>query len=204
MVRKVKCYCGCGSLVSASTERRHRAGKATPRVKASHAARQTIYAPKHLSKKVYSENLLPGCSSTPDIPSQPPGNDQMAPGGIPNMDADVGVGLNVEIEPNSTSNGTWNIAGVSGSVNGNVLDDIQVSDAIANVRGEAWRARVPTIEDYASDDEDDEGGSRDDEDDFDWHAEMSEDDETYVDGGLGVDDMINEDFERDLARFGIV
>jgi hypothetical protein len=53
-----------------------------------------------------------------------------------------------------------------------------------------------------SDDEDDEDPS--DDDGFDWHAEMLEDDEMYADGGLGVDDIINEDFERELAGFGTI
>jgi hypothetical protein len=60
MVKKVKCHCGCGSQVSASTERRHRAGKATPRVKASHAARRVLYAPQHLPKRRRSKARLLG------------------------------------------------------------------------------------------------------------------------------------------------
>lgn len=196
MAKKVKCHCGCGSQVSLSTERRHRIGKATPRVKASHAARQTIYAPEqHLHQTSKGMGLLTGHSLAPEIPYQPgpPGNAQMHPqDGNPNMDVDGGGYLNVEIEPTCTSDRTWGISGVN-------TDDSRVSEVIANIREEAQCPRYPvTIEDYVSDEEDDQDPS--DDDGFDWHAE---DDEMYTDGGLGVDDIINEDFERELAGFGI-
>src|SRR5271163_4675124 len=35
MAEKAPCSCGCGKLVSASTDHRHRAGKTTPRAKAT-------------------------------------------------------------------------------------------------------------------------------------------------------------------------
>jgi hypothetical protein len=199
MVKKVKCHCGCRSLVSASTERRHRTGKATPRVKASHAARQTLYAPKRLpqpSKMIYLAGLPTRSSSAPELLSQPPGNGQMHPS---NMDVDGG-NLNVEMEPASTLDRTFGIAAVDGSAS----DDTRVSEAVANVREEAWRTQYPVgMEDYVSDNEDNDEGSCGDEDGFNWHAEMFEDDGMCADGGLGVEDMINEDFERELDQFGI-
>jgi hypothetical protein len=107
------------------------------------------------------------------------------------MDVDGGD-LNAEIEPtsNSTPGKTLDIVGTN-------ADDGHVSEAIANIQEEARRPRYPvTIEDYSSDDEDSS-----DDDGFDC-AEMFEDDEMYADGGLGVDDLVNENFEQELAEFG--
>ena len=44
MAEKAPCSCGCGKLVSASTDYRHRAGKTTPRAKAMCLASQSITA----------------------------------------------------------------------------------------------------------------------------------------------------------------
>src|SRR5580704_16353787 len=133
MAKKVKCHCGCRSLVSASTERRHRAGKATPRVKASHAARHTIYAPKHLpptTKKrstacLHSEHL-----SAPEIFSQPPDNANMhLPDDIANRHPDGGT---LHVPTSEGAQGTE-------PVDYDNWDGGQVSEALANVREEAWR-----------------------------------------------------------------
>jgi hypothetical protein len=42
MAGKTPCSCGCGKLVSDSTDYRHRAGKTTPRAKATRLASQSI------------------------------------------------------------------------------------------------------------------------------------------------------------------
>ena len=44
MAEKAPCSCGCGKLVSASTDHRHRAGKTTPRAKATCLTSQGITA----------------------------------------------------------------------------------------------------------------------------------------------------------------
>jgi len=81
------------------------------------------------------------------------------------------------------------------------LDDDQVLQAIENIRAET---RYPLIaEGLASDGEDDQDANSSDDDGFDWYAEMVEGDETYTNVGLGIEDTINEDFEQELADFGI-
>lgn len=198
MAKKVKCHCGCGSQVSASTERRHRAGKATPRVKASHAARQMLYAPKHLPKTSTSKKmgLHSGCSTTPEISFHlgPSGHGHMpSPEGNPTMGGG-GDDLNVESGPTSTQDMTGGISGIN-------ADDSRIFEVIANIREEVRRPHYRvTVEDCASDDEDDEDSS--DDDGINWHAEISDDEKYDADGGLGVDETINEDFEQELARFG--
>jgi hypothetical protein len=89
-------------------------------------------------------------------------------------------------------------------IDGDHWNDNQLSEAMASVQEKTRRQRYPaTLEDYTSDDED---GSRDEEgyggDGFDWHAEACEDGEAFVGCGLEVEDMINEDFEREVAEFG--
>ena len=199
MVKKIKCHCGCGSQVSASTERRHRAGKATPRVKASHAARRTLYAPKHLPQASTSKEmgLRTGCSSAPEISSHPGGHAgaHMPSSSNPNMG---GGDFNVEFEmwPTSTPDRTWNISGID-------TDDSQISEAMAIIQEQARHPQYRvTVEDYGSDDEGDEDPS--DDDGIDWHAEISnyDSEKYYADGGLGVDETINEDFEQMLTGFG--
>ena len=197
MAKKVKCHCGCGSLVSASTERRHRAGKATLRVKASHAAQHTIYTPKHLpptTKKrstacLHSEHL-----SAPEIFSQPPDNANMhLPDDIANRHPDGGT---LHVPTSEGAQGTE-------PVDYDNWDGGQVSEALANVREEAWRQQYPVIaEDYSSDDENNQDRNCDDDDGFDWHAEMCGGDEMDVDDDLEIEDSINQDFERELAEFG--
>src|SRR5271155_23380 len=54
MAKKGSCSCGCGKLVSASTDYRHRAGKTTPRAKGTCLASQSITATTtkfHASRK---------------------------------------------------------------------------------------------------------------------------------------------------------
>jgi hypothetical protein len=111
------------------------------------------------------------------------------------MDVDGG-NSNSEIEP--TSNSTYAPGRTLDALSTNTdVDDSHVSNTVANIREEARRPRYPvTIEDYSSDDEDSSG-----DDEFD-DVEMLEDDEIYADGGLGVNDMVNEDFEQELAEFG--
>jgi hypothetical protein len=192
MARQVKCYCGCRSLVSASTERRHRIGKATPRVKASHAARHTLYVSHRLSQarnNVSSARPL-SHASHPDLVSQPLDHAHMDP-----LDDIPRDGGNLDIP---TSNGVE-------AIRHDHLNDDPVSTVVSSVQ-DAWhRQHRAIVEDYASDDEDSLDGNCDDDDDddgFDWQAEMCDDDGVDVDGGLGVEDNINEDFERELAEFG--
>jgi hypothetical protein len=203
MAKKVKCYCGCGSLVCARTERRHRAGKALLRVRAVHAARRIICAQRHLPQvsKMASPTLPPTeCSSTPGNPSQPLDSMHIyRQGSTQYVDFDEEV-LSADVEPPYASEETRGVA----DIDGDHWNDNQLSEAMASVQEKTRRQRYPaTVEDYVSDDED---GNRDDKDDgndgFDWHAEMCEDDEAFVDRGLGVEDMINEDFEREVAEFG--
>jgi hypothetical protein len=197
MAKKIKCHCGCESQVSASTERRHRAGKATPRVKASHAARRVLYAPQHLPQTSAKLGPLAGCSSVPGDPSQhePPSNAQIHPLDDNPMDLDGG-NSNTEIEP--TSNSTHAPGRTLDTLSTNTdVDDSHVSEVVANIREEARCPRHPvTIEDYSGEDENSSG---DDESDYD---EMLEDDEMCADGGLGMNDIVDEDFEQELAEFG--
>jgi hypothetical protein len=176
MAKKFRCHCGCGTLVSASTERRHRAGKATPRVRASHAARCTIYASENVRQTQPSNDTpsanLGECSSAPEIPRN---GAHVQP-------------MDVSGEPTSSIS---DVAAID--------DDHQISDVIENFRENVCGLPHPpvTIEDY-DDDEDDQG---DDEDDgFDWDAELCKDYETN--GSLDIEDTINENFEQELAEFG--
>jgi hypothetical protein len=116
-----------------------------------------------------------------------------------NVDFDEEI-LSGDVEPPSASEETHGMV----DIDGDHWNDHLLSEAMASIQEKTRRQRYPvTIEDYVSDDEDGNGDDDDDGDNgFDWHAEMCQDDEAFVDGGLGVEDIINEDFEREVAEFG--
>lgn len=181
-------------MVSVSTERRHRAGKATARVKASHAARRTIYAPRRPSQtlNVSSACLLSAHSApTPATASQQSGNAPM-----PTLDniANMSPGAR---GMDHTSDGTE-------AIDDHHSDETDVSKAVANVLAEAWQHPITNYasDENGQDDDDDQDQNCDDDDGFDWDAEMCDDDKMDVDRELGIEDSINESFERELAEFG--
>ena len=172
MAQKALCSCGCGKLVSASTDYRHRAGMLTPRAKATCLARQSITAP---TTKFHTSPPQRKRQRTNPVPLPP-----------------------LEIQ----NRGAIHVSGSS-------LNDVPLNhsetEAIeppvnpcAEPRTNASRFRA-TVEDADSDEESDgdEGGTPSSESEDGGDRSLSD-----SDGGLGIEDTINDEFERQLGNFG--
>ncbi|KAF8219055.1 hypothetical protein L208DRAFT_1383125 [Tricholoma matsutake] len=122
-----------------------------------------------------------------------------AASGSPSVNVMPGAGVDVDLCLNADPEGSRGGAGADG---GGGVEDEQagVRDAIDDTQNHVWsnctRLGTATVEDYESNDEKQEGDDKgEDEDDFDSE---SEEEEEY--NGLPPEDMINEDFERELAE----
>jgi hypothetical protein len=179
MAEKAPCSCGCGKLVSASTDHRHRAGKTTPRAKAT--SRQSITA---TTTKFHSSR-----NNSPQRKRQRTNPDPLPP--LEDQDRGA-IHASESMHPPLFSL----------SPNHSETESIE---PVVNPCAEAWtnasRYRA-TVEDADSDDESDgeEGGtpssvSMDGRDSSLSDSESSDD-------GLGIEDTINDEFERELGNFG--
>jgi hypothetical protein len=149
MAEKALCSCGCGRLVSASTDYRHRAGKTTLLAQATCLASQSITAT--------TTKFHPTRENSPQRKRQ-----RTNPGPLP------------PLEP------------------------------VVHPCAEAWtnasRYRA-TVEDADSDEESDadEGATPSSESE---DGDGSSSDSDSSDDGLGIEDTINDEFERELGNFG--
>ena len=172
MAEKAPCSCGCGKLVSASTDHRHRAGKTTPRAKAT-SGQSIIVATK----------FHPSPNNSPQRKQQRTISGPLLP---------------LEIQDRGA------IHASGSSVNG-VLPTANMAEPVVNPCAEAWtnasRHRA-TVEDADSAEESDEeeGGTP-------WSESEDGQDSSFADSdgsddGLGTEDNINDEFERELGNFG--
>ena len=185
MTEKAPCSCGCGKLVSASTDHRHRAGKTTPRVKATSLTTTNKF---HQSRK-----------------NSPPRKRQRTyPGPLALNIQDRGA-----IHSSGSSDGprTANMAADNSSLPPLLPINSETEDIepIVNLCAEAWtnasRYRA-TVEDADSDEESDgEEDGRPSSESEDGGDSLS--DSVSSDDGLGIEDTINDEFERTLANFGV-
>ena len=191
MTEKAPCSCGCGKQVSASTDHRHRAGKTTPRVKAtsltttnkSHPSRKNSPPRKRQRTNpgppaplnIQDRGAIHGSgSSVNDVPR------------TPNRAVDI-EGLNPPLPPLSPNN-----------------SETEVIEPVVNLCAEAWtnasRYRA-TVEDADSDDEfDGEEDGRPSSESEDGGDSLS--DSVSSDDGFGIEDTIDDEFERTLGNFG--
>ena len=171
MAEKAPCSCGCGKPVSASTDHRHRAGKTTPRAKATSSQSITATTTKfHASRK-----------NSPQRKRQ------------------------------STNRGLLNMAVNMESVNPPLFSlspdhsETESIEPVVNPCAEAWKNASrywAAVEDADSDEESDgdEGGTPSSESEDGGDGSLSDSDSS--DGGLGIEDTINDEFERELGNFG--
>lgn len=173
MAEKEPCSCGCGKLVSGSTDYRHRAGKTTPRAKATCLASQSITATTtkfHASRK-----------------NSPQRKRQRTNQGLLNMAVNM---ESVNPPPPPLSPNHSETEGIEPVIN-------PCAEAWTN----AFRSRA-TVEDGDSDEESDgdEGGTPSSESEDGGDSSLSDSDSS--DDRLGIEDTINDEFERELGNFG--
>jgi hypothetical protein len=198
MAEKAPCSCGCGKFVSTSTDYRHRAGKITPRGKATRLASQSITATTtkfHQSREI-----------SPQRKRQRKNPGPLSPLKIQDRGAIHASGSSVNDVP-PTANTAVDIESVNPplpplSPNHSETEDIE---PVVNFCAEAWtnasRYRA-TVEDADSDEESDgdEGGTPSSESEDGGDSSLSDSDSS--DDGLGIEDTINDEFERELGNFG--
>jgi hypothetical protein len=197
MAEKAPCSCGCGKLVSASTDHRHRAGKTTPRAKATGLTSQSIAAtatkshpPREHSPQRKRQRTNPG--PLPPLEIQDRGAIR-APGSSVNMPPTANMAVDVE------------------GVNPPLLpllpnhSETEGIEPVVNPCAEAWTNASryqATVEDADSDEESDgEGGTPSGESEDGRDSSLSDSDSS--DDGLGIEDAINDKFERELGNFGV-
>lgn len=199
--------CCCGELVSARTEQRHLQGQAPPRVKAAQAQKngsrgllKSLVAVPKAIRKFFSPPKLRASSSQvtsqsthapENLANLPVGENQAADGPSDTTMNDVQKNIDMGMADGFNE-------GESNLYDG---DDAQIlADIVAGAEQGAWggpRSRRATVEDYETDDEDDAKST--------WS--MQTDDSIISDwdqkaDGLAVDQLIDEDFEQELADFG--
>ena len=196
MAEKAPCSCGCGKLVSASTDHRHRAGKTTPRAKATSS--QSIIATTtkfHPSRKISPQRKRQRTNSgpLPALEIQDRGAIHASSSSVNGVPPTANMAVDMEsvnpplplLLPNNSE--TENI------------------EPVVNPCAEAWtnasRYRA-TVEDADSDEESDkeEGGTPSSESEDGRGSSLSDSDGS--DDGLGIEDTINDEFERELGNFG--
>ena len=197
MVEKAPCSCGCGKLVSASTDHRHRAGKTTPRAKATSS--QSFIAT--------TTEFHPSRKSSPQRKRQRTNSGSLPSLKIQDRGPTHASGSSVNGVP-PTANMAVEMESVNPPLHPLLPNHLETEsiEPVINPCAEAWtnasRYRA-TVEDADSDDESDgeEGGtpssaSMDERDSLLSDSESSDD-------GLGIEDTINDEFERELGNFGV-
>lgn len=198
--------CCCGDIVSARTEQRHLQGQAPPRVKATQAQKNgsrgllksLVAAPKAV-RKYFSPKKLGANSSQVTSQSAPAPNEFVNRPVVENQPADGPDTAMNDVQENVDMGMVdgFNV-GESNLYND---DDAQILvDIVAGAEQGAWggpSSKRATVEDYESDDEDDTRST--------WS--MQTDDSIISDwdqkaDGLTIDELIDEDFEQELADFG--
>jgi hypothetical protein len=198
MAKKLLCSCGCSKLVSASTDYCHHAGKTTPCAKAMCLSSQSITATTtkfHLSHK-----------NSPQRKRQSTNTGPLPPLEIQNREAIHASGSSVNDVP-PMANMAVNMESVNPplpplSPNYSETEGIE---PVVNPCAEAWTNAShyqATVEDADSDEEydGDKGGTPSSESE-DRDSSLSDSDSS--DDGLGIEDSINDEFERELGNFGV-
>ena len=193
MAEKAPCSCGCGKLVSASTDHRHRAGKTTPRAKATGLASQGITAT--------TAKFHPSRKNSPQRKRQRTNPGPLAPLEIQDRGAIHASGVN-DVPP--TANMAVDMESVNPPLSPNHAETGGI-EPVVNPCAEAWtnayRYRA-TVENADSDEEFDgeEGGTPSSESEDGEDSSLSDSDSS--DDGLGIEDTINDEFERELGNYG--
>jgi hypothetical protein len=189
MAEKAPCSCGCGKLVSASTDYRHRAGKTTPRAKATCFSSQSITAATtkfHPSRENSPQRKRRRTILGPLPPLKIQDREAIHASGSANMAVDM-ESVNPPLPPLSSNH-----------------SETEGIDPVVNPCAEAWtnasRYRA-TVEDADSDEESDgDEGRTPSSESEDGDSSLSDSDSS--DDGLGIEDTINDEFERELGNFG--
>ena len=179
MTEKAPCSCGCGKLVSASTDYRHCTRKTTPRAKAMCLASQSITATTTKFHPSRQNSLQRKRRRTNPGP--------LSPLKIQDRDAIHTSGLSVNDVPPLSPNHS----------------ETKGIDPLVNPCAEAWtntsRDRA-TVEDADSDQESGDEGRMPLSDSED--GDRSSLDSDSSDDGLGIEDTIDDKFEREMGNFG--
>jgi hypothetical protein len=198
MAQKAPCSCGCGKLVSASTDYRHRAGKTTPRAKATRLASQSITAT--------TTKFHPSRNNSPQRKRQRTKPGPLQPLEIQDRGAIQASGSSVNDVP-PTANMSVDMESMNPplpplSPNHSETEGVE---PVVNPCAEAWTNASrywAAVEDADSDEmsDGDEGVTPSSESEDGGDGSLSDSDSS--DGGLGIEDTINDEFERELGNFG--
>ena len=196
MAEKAPCSCGCGKLVSASTDHCHRAGKTTPCTKATRLAGTTtplvkLHQSREKSPPRKRQKTNPG--PLPPLEIQDRGTIHASGSGVNDVPPMANAALDMEtLDPPQPPLSP-------------VHSETEGIEPVVNPCAEAWtnasRYRA-TVEDADSDEESDgeEDGTPSSESEEGGDSSSSDSDGS--DDGLGIEDTINDEFERELGNFG--
>lgn len=196
MAEKAPCSCGCGKLVSASTDHRHRAGKTTPRAKATSSQSITVtttkfHPPRENSPQRKRQRTNPG--PLPPLENQDRGAIHTSGPSVNEVPPTANMAVDME---------SLNPPLSSISPNHSETESIE---PVVNPCAEAWtnasRYRA-TVEDADSDDESDGEEGRTPLSESEDGRDSSLSDSDSSDDGLRIEDTINDEFERELGNFG--
>lgn len=197
---KRSCCC-CGNLASARTEQRHLQGQAPPRVKAvqaqknhSHKLLKSLAAVPKAIRGYFSPNKSKATSTSENTPAP----DQLVQAPVAEKHAaDAPTPMNDVPVPDDVDMSMMDGLDCGDTVDG----DTQIlADILAGAEQGAWggpRPRRATVEDDESDDEDGSRSTYSMETDTSFTSDWDQKTD-----GLTMEEVINEDFERELADFG--
>lgn len=197
--------CCCGDLVSARTEQRHIRGDAPPRVKAAQAQKsgsgsllKSLAAAPSAIRKYFSPKKSKASSSLVTSQSAPAPDQSVNPPVVENQAA---VGEDTAMNDMGENIDT-NMADPFNESQSNLDDDHDVqkilADIVASAEQGTWggpRLRRATVE---SDEEDDARSTLSMETDSSFISDWDQKSDS-----LTIDELIDEDFERELADFGM-
>lgn len=204
------CTCGCGKPnVSASTEQRHIRGKAAPHIRANIAARRRLLAPSHSKRPADDTCSGPGFAPKSkrtriDPPPAMQGSSSTSSGAATTPSQLDDFEASGPADFDLPTNGSYEPSGSGSEVNGRrarveeVEDQDEWTRTPLSSRMNDHRARVEDIEDDDDDFVEFENPEESDGDEF--LEDYGDEDEELE--GLSVEEIINLDFERDLANFG--
>lgn len=217
--KKRICRCGCQQSVSDQTERNHCNGKARPLVKAHHAARRLavlglspgsargrllkspIFSPSPRQRARQGKRRdVPPAMDVDDDDAAPPQEDMLPIFGAHDIPGDDAGPSNIRpVTPEPAP-----LGGPSRLYDPETVPDLHAASTAA--RKGVWSNRHPvTIEEEPEDDPDAAmymDADLDDEEEF-WGPAEEEYDEYEWEYGLPAGDIMDEEWERELAEFGM-